>query len=230
MYELVIGFDEILCAILLFLWVIAVVRVISKKAYDFMISKGFRHNVAVYYNRKIIHIAAGGLVALLVPYVFKTPMLPLMFASLLAIFTYIPHRRNKLMFWFQTPDNIYEVHFCIMWGLIIMLGWVISEGNFWFGVLPVLFMALGDAITGLVRNTIYKKRTKSWWGNLAMASLSIPLGAVLGIAGMVAGAIASIVEHFEIGPIDDNILVPLTSFTILTLTLIYAPWLLSLEI
>ncbi|MEM4498438.1 MAG: hypothetical protein QW692_06400, partial [Nitrososphaerota archaeon] len=72
-------------------------------------------------------------------------------------------------------------------------------------------------------------RTKSWWGNLAMAAVSIPMGAMLGVAGMIAGAIASIVEHFEYPPIDDNVTVPLTSFVILLLATFYAPSLLSLE-
>jgi len=115
-----------------------------------------------------------------------------------------------------------------MWGIIIALGWLISGGNFWLGVLPVLFMSVGDAITGIVRNIIYKRRTKSWWGNLAMATFSIPVGgAIFGLAGIVAGATASFMEHFESNPIDDNITVPLSSFLILVLAKIFAPWLLS---
>ena len=112
--------------------------------------------------------------------------------------------------------------------MMITLGWFVSGGNFWFGVLPVLFMSLGDAVTGIVRNIMYRRRTKSRWGNLAMASLSIPLGTLLGIAGMIAGAVASIVEHFELGPIDDNIMIPAVSFLILIVAMYFAPWSLSL--
>jgi phytol kinase len=114
---------------------------------------------------------------------------------LLAIFIYIPHRIGKIMYWFQTQENMYEVSFCIMWGVIISLGWWLSQGNFWFGILPVLFMSVGDAVTGVVRNYIYKKRTKSWWGNLAMAAFSITVGTTLGQAGMIAGAVASFIER-----------------------------------
>jgi dolichol kinase len=89
-------------------------------------------------------------------------------------------------------------------------------------------MSVGDAVTGVVRNLLYKKRTKSWWGNLAMASFSIPTGAVLGAAGIMAGAAASFIEHFEANPIDDNITVPLSSFIILLLAKFYAPWLLAI--
>ncbi|MEM0262579.1 MAG: hypothetical protein QXN17_08020, partial [Nitrososphaerota archaeon] len=157
-----------------------------------------------------------------------TPLLPLAMALLLGLFTYIPHRTGRLMYWFQVENNMYEVSFSIMWGVVIALGWFIYNGNFWLGVLPVLFMSIGDAVTGLVRNTLFKKRTKSWWGNLAMATVSIPMGAVMGVAGMIAGAVASFIEHFEYHPIDDNITVPLTSFIILVLAMLYAPSLLTI--
>ena len=219
---------EVVATIILFIWVIFVAYVLTARLYSRMRGRGVKENVAIYYNRKIIHILTGGVVAILIPFFFETPLLPLVMAMLLALFLYIPHKRGKLLYWFQTGDNAYEVSFCIMWGVIIAFGWIISGGNFWFGVLPVIFMSIGDAITGIVRNLLYKHRTKSWLGNLAMASFSIPMGAVLGIAGMIAGTIASIVEHFECNPIDDNITVPLSAFTIIMLAKFYAPWLLTL--
>lgn len=228
MYHMQISLSEVLATVILFIWVIFLVTFLTKKLYEIMIRHGLKDNVAIYYNRKIIHVLAGGLVAVIIPYTFTTPLLPLIMAMLLGIFTYVPHRTGKLMYWFQVESNMYEVSFCIMWGLIITLGWLISNGNYWLGILPVLFMSIGDAVTGLVRNTLFKKRTKSWWGNLAMAAVSIPIGAVMGIAGMLAGALASIIEHFEYHPIDDNITVPLTSFVVLTLITFYAPSLLML--
>jgi len=210
--------SEVAATAVLFVWVIFVSEVLTRKLYVWMAKRNVQSNVAVYYNRKVIHILTGGLVASVVPLVFKTPVFPFTMACLLAVFLYIPHRKGKLMYWFQVEENAYEVSFCVMWGIIIALGWFISGGNFWLGVLPVLFMSVGDAITGIIRNIIYKRRTKSWWGNLAMATFSIPLGAsVLGLAGAVAGAAASFVEHFESNPIDDNITVPLSAFIILIL-------------
>lgn len=218
---------ELAATVLLFIWVVFVVEVLTRKLYGLMTKRGVQHNVVVYYNRKVIHILTGGFVAFFVPYVFETPVLPFVMAFLLAVFLYIPHRRGKLMYWFQTEENAYEVSFCVMWGAMLMLGWTVSGGNFWFGVLPVIFMSVGDAITGIVRNVIYRKRTKSWWGNLAMASFSVPVGvAVLGVSGAIAGATASFIEHFESYPVDDNITVPLFSFIILVLAKFYAPWLL----
>ena len=161
--------DELTIAILLFGWVMIVATILTRKAYAWMRRRGLEHNIALYYNRKIVHILAGGVCAIAVPYVFSTYLYPFLVAMLLAIFTYVPHKIGKLMYWFQTDDNMYEVTFAIMWGMIITLGWFVSGGDFLIGVLPVLFMSVGDAVTGIVRNFLYGKRTKSWWGNLAMA-------------------------------------------------------------
>jgi dolichol kinase len=217
---------ELVATVLLFVWVVLVAAILTRKLYSWMRSRGFEHFVAVYYNRKVIHMLAGGVCAIAVPFVFSTPLFPFVIAGLLAIFTYIPHKIGKLMYWFQTEDNMYEVTFSLMWGIIITLGWLVS-GDFLVGVLPVLFMSVGDAITGIVRNYLYKKRTKSWWGNLAMAVFCVSVGTVLGIAGVIAGGAASIIEHFEFYPIDDNITVPLISFLLLVLAESYAPWLLT---
>lgn len=206
---------EIAYTAIYFTWVIAVVYFISRAFYDFGVKRGVPHKNMVYYNRKLIHVLAGGVVALLVPFTFKTPILPFTMALLLALLTYIPHRVGRLLYWFQVEDNSYEVHFCLSWGLMILLSWIVFN-NYWYGVLPVLFMAFGDGVTGVVRNLVYKRRTKSWLGNLAMAALSIPLGAaIMSIPGALAGAVASIVEHFEYKFIDDNITVPLSAFTVL---------------
>ncbi|MEM2109516.1 MAG: dolichol kinase [Candidatus Odinarchaeota archaeon] len=222
-----ISLFEILVTIILFLWVAFVVTVLTKKLYKVLTARGFEHTIAVYYNRKVIHMLAGGVSAIVVPFVFATPILPLVFAALLAVFIYIPHRTGKLMNWFQVCENCYEVSFAIMWGAVITIGWYFSGGNFWFGVLPALFMAFGDAITGVVRNAIYKRRTKSWYGNLAMASVTIPTGVILGPMGVISGFIASIIEHFEFKFIDDNITVPAVTLILLLTVNYFFPGFLS---
>ena len=190
----------------------------TKLTYSLMRSKGMPHNVAVYYNRKLIHILAGGVVALLVPIVFTGALIPLILALILALLTYLPHKSGRLMYWFQVEDNMYEVNFCLMWAIVITLSWLIFKTPI-YGVLPISFMAFGDAVTGIVRNALFKRRTKHWIGNLAMLSLSLPLGLYFaGISGAIAGAVASIVEKFERNPIDDNVLISLTSFTILLIS------------
>lgn len=212
---------ELLYAVILFVWVAAVVLLVSKRFYEAIVDR-VSHSVAVYYNRKLIHILTGALVAVLVPYLFTTPILPFIFSIVLAVFTYLPHRRGKLFYWFQTRDNVYEAHFCITWGLTIALAWIVFR-NYWFGIVPVLFMAVGDGVTGIVRNMLFKRRTKSWWGNLAMLTVTLPIGAVFGYAGIIASIICSVIEHFEWRFIDDNVTVPLTAFLIVYLFNTYCP-------
>jgi dolichol kinase len=205
-----------------FLWVLFVVGVLTYLCYKILVKK-VPEGVAVYYNRKIIHILAGGLIGYLVPSYFQTPFYPLILSMVLGVFTLIPHLIKKPMYWFQTNDNAYEVHFCLSWGLILTAGWLFTGGNFWFGVIPIMFMALGDAVTGLVRNAIFKRRTKSWWGNLAMAVVNVTIGLKLALPGVIAGLFSSVIEHFELGPIDDNITVPISAFLILMLFYLLAP-------
>ncbi len=216
MYE---GFIyEVVATVVLLAWVLFVVLAATRWLYGFMRRRAIPHVKAVYYNRKVIHMAAGGLVALLVPYIYRTPLLPAVLAALLAIMTYIPHRRGKLLEWFQVEENMYEVNFCIMWGLVITASWLIFN-NYWYGVIPVAFMSFGDGVTGVVRNMAYGHRTKAWIGNAAMLAVTLPIGALIGLPGILAAIVASIVEHYEIpGLLDDNITVPLSSFATIYLT------------
>lgn len=203
---------EAVFAVVLLIYVVAVVRA-TKFVYDFMRSKGMKHNVAVYYNRKLIHVFAGGVVALLAPFLFMSPTIPFVMAMVLALLNYIPHKKGELMYWFQVEDNMFEVNFCLMWGISMLLAWFVL-GSPIYALIPILFMSFGDAATGIVRNTMFKKRTKSWWGNLAMFAVCAPIGVLLlnSFWGVLVAALASFVEHYEFNPIDDNVLISATSF------------------
>ena len=107
-------------------------------------------------------------------------------------------------------------------GLIIAILWILFNDPF-LAVIPALFMAFGDAVTGVVRNALYKKRTKSPIGNIFMLIVCLVIGyfftsiAVnpIPLWGILAAIGASIVERFEIGPIDDNVLITVTAMIIL---------------
>lgn len=202
----------------MFLYILAIVLG-TKYTYNIFMKHNMAKNVGVYYNRKIIHIFAAGVITLLFPIFFTAVTIPLILVGLLAVVIYIPHRIGKIFYWFQVKENMYEFNFVIAWGLAIGLSWILF-GNPIYGVIPAAFMSFGDAATGLVRNALFKRRTKSWIGNIAMFAVCLPIGWVYaGLAGVVAGVVASIAEHFEFGPIDDNILITVTSLaTLLILT------------
>ncbi len=207
-------------AVVMIIWVIFVVYFAAKWAYNIAISHGFSQASGTYFGRKVVHLLAGGIVAILLPYLFHEPILPLVMAALLSLFVYLPHRTGKLMYWFQDPNNEYEVHFTIMWGLLAFFTWFI-DSTFWLAVIPILFMAWGDGVTGIVRNFIYKKRVKGWQGSVAMLIVSIPIGMRFGWAGIIAAVLATLAE--KQGYIDDNIAVPVVAIAVLLIAYFFAP-------
>lgn len=208
--------QEGLTAIIMFVYVLGIVYG-TKYVYNFLRSRDLSHYVAAYYNRKIIHIFAGGVITLLFPVFFTAVSIPLILVSVIALITYLPHRMDKLLYWFQVKENMYEVNFVIAWGAAIGLAWFLF-GDPIYGVIPAAFMSFGDAVTGIVRNAIFKRRTKHWIGNVAMVLVCIPIGYYYAsLAGVAAAFVASIAERFEFNPIDDNILITFTSLITLIL-------------
>ncbi len=201
-------------------WNLFVLLIISKKVYQFALKKGRSINSSMYFSRKAIHFLAGGLTAMLLPFIAHEPIVPAATAFGLALITYLPHKLNRRMYWFQDPENLYDVDFTLSWGLIILFTWYIDR-SFWLGVVPVLFMAYGDGITGVIRNLKYNKRTKAWEGTAGMLVLCIIIGAKMGLAGVFAGIVCSFVERIE--NIDDNITVPACGLFILLAAHYYLP-------
>lgn len=199
-------------------WVISLVAysitvtLSTKKLYQWMMGKGVEKHVAIYYDRKVVHIFGGGISTLFVPFVFESPIFPLMIGIILAIFTYIPYYRDKILYWVQTEENMNDVKFCIMWGVIVFLLWY-SLGSPWIAIIPPAMMAFGDGITGVSRNFFFKKRTKHPLGNVFMLAVCLPIGYFFagfeGLAfwGVLAALVATFVERYEFGPIDDNVLI-----------------------
>ena len=96
---MLISIEEIGLATILFIWIVILTRFLTKSLYEALVKRGVKERVAIYYNRKIIHMLAGGLVAILVPFYFKTPLIPFILAMILAAFSYIPYKTGKLFYW-----------------------------------------------------------------------------------------------------------------------------------
>lgn len=206
------------------------VFLLTKQLYEWMIKKRIKRDVAVYYNRKLIHIFAGGVIVIAVPFVFSNPWYPLFSGLILTVFTYFAHRRGNILYWFQTKDNINDVTFCFMWGLTIFILWQIFD-NPWIAIIPPAFIAFGDGITGIVRNFAFKERKKHMIGNIYMMGVCIPIGyffANSGVPsiplwGVIAAIVASLFERYEFGKIDDNVLVTVSATIILYIGGIFGP-------
>ena len=192
--------------------------------YRAMVARGMEPIRAVYYNRKIVHMAAGGVGSLLVPLVFANPWYPLICGLLLTLLTWAAHATGLRFFWFQTSDNRNDVHFALMWALSVSgLWWLL--GNPWLAILPGLYMAFGDGVTGVVRNLLVRRRSKSPIGNVFMLLVCAPMGWVIGglatpaipVWGLLSAVVATWIERYEFGPIDDNVLITVSASAVLLL-------------
>jgi phytol kinase len=198
--------------LVLLVWMGFVLFFGSRWVYGYVLKRGWEPKRGTYLGRKFVHIFGAGLVAVTLPFEFHEPWFPFLFAMFLAVLTYTLHRTNRILYWFQDPANYSETYFAITWGAAVFLTWLVDK-TFLLAVVPTLFMAWGDGVTGVVRNLIYKTRTKGWEGSMAMLLVCIPVGALMGLAGVLAGVVATAVERVE-GP-DDNITVPIVSLAIL---------------
>jgi len=211
---------DLILTIPIFLWVLFVTQYLSRLIYNLAVKNSYPEDSATYFGRKFIHIFASGLIAISLPFLFREPFLPFLSALILAVYTYLPHWKKQLYQWFQIKENFNEVNFCLMWGLVILIGWFFDK-SFWLGVIPALFLSFGDGVTGIVRNIRYRKRTKAWEGSLAMLIVCILIGFKMGWAGIIAALFATIFEKLEF--IDDNISIPVVSFLILLFFFILYP-------
>ena len=198
--------------LVLLVWMGFVLLVGSRWLYGYVLRRGWEPKRGTYLGRKFVHIFGAGIVAVTLPFEFHEPYFPFAFAMVLALLTYTLHKTGRVLYWFQDPANYSETYFALTWGTAVLLTWFL-DNTFLLAVVPTLFMAWGDGVTGVVRNLMYKKRTKAWEGSLAMLLICIPVGALIGVAGIVAGVLSTAVERFE--GLDDNLSVPIVSLCVL---------------
>lgn len=209
---------------------VLVVLFLTRIPYGWMVARGMEPIRAVYYNRKIVHMLAGGVGSLMVPLVFSDLIYPLISGLVMSLLLYLAHASGMRLYWFQTADNRNDLKFALMWWSSIALLWWLL-GNPWLAVLPSLYMAFGDGVTGIARNLFVRRRSKSPIGSLFMLLVCAPLGWFIGgLAappipewGLLSGVLATLVERYEFGPIDDNVLITVTATLVLLVGVYVGP-------
>lgn len=101
----------------------------------------------------------------------------------------------------------------------IAVGWA-WLGDRWLGVVPVLFVAWGDMVTGLVRSRIYGREMKGNVGSLAMAGVCLLVAYFFHPywVAAVGAIVATLAERFtppSRGAWDDNWTIVLSSLTVM---------------
>ncbi|QIK36988.1 hypothetical protein GWK36_02100 [Caldichromatium japonicum] len=196
----------------------------TRLPYEAMVARGLEPIRALYYNRKLVHMLAGGVGSLAVPLVFTDPWFPLVSGLLLTLLVNLAHATGFRFYWFQTPENRNDVKFAFMWSLSVAgLWWLL--GDPWLAVLPGLYMAFGDGVTGIARNAFIRRRSKSAIGSVFMLLICIPIGWMIGsmahppipVWGLISALVATFIERYEFGPIDDNILITTAASAVLVI-------------
>ena len=184
----------------------------------------YDYHIPQYLSRKIGHLA-GGTALLLCALLFNSWLWPLIlsvgFAALLLGARFIKGDLFRGVGGTGRQMAFAEVWFPAAAVVSIVVGWV-WLGDRWMGILPTLFMAFGDAVTGLTRSVIYNREFKGNMGSVAM------LGACLLLAwvfyqpfwiGAIGAAVATLVERFtpmSKGWVDDNYTIVLSSLLVMT--------------
>ena len=220
---------QLLWAVGLGLYILAVLF-LTLIPYRAMVARGMEPIRAVYYNRKIVHMLAGGVGSLMVPLVFTDFWYPLVAGLLLTLFTFAAHALGLRLYWFQTPDNKNDVKFALMWAASVSLLWWLL-GDPWLAILPSLYMAFGDGVTGIARNLVVRRRSKSPVGSVFMLLVCLPMGWIIGGQaspsipdwGVISAIVATVVERYEFGPIDDNVLITVSATAVLLLGSLVGP-------
>jgi dolichol kinase len=160
----------------------------------------------VWVNRKLIHLSSSP-AAISYMYVLGEPYLFFLFAIMFAFFLSFSHLRSKEFSWFQMKNNFGEVFYCVSFAALSIGFW--SFNRILAGVI-MLFMSIGDSVTGIIRSRIVKERKKHWAGSVGMLVACLIIGFwFLGVNGAILAVIATLAEYQPW--IDDNLSVALVS-------------------
>jgi dolichol kinase len=191
-----------LYAVILFIFIITIIYLVKR----------FEN---VWVNRKIVHLSSVPAVIFYM-YFFKTLHPFLFFSILFTILLTLKHARGDLSRWFQVDGNYGEIFFTFSYTLISLLFWGINRV---LGGLIMLFLAIGDSITGIVRSRFVTKWQKHWTGSIAMLIACVALGYLLyGFPGIILGVIATVAECQPY--LDDNLSIPLSTALASLITII----------
>jgi phytol kinase len=180
---------------------------------NLMYDAGIPHHV----SRKVSHIA-GGVGFLLFPLFFSSFWWPLVIVCGFTVLLLITH--------IYKPDTFRgtggtgrlqafaEVHYPAVAIPIIAVCWgVLNEP--WLAIVPLLYLAFGDAATGLIRNHFYNREVKGIKGSVGMLVVCLLLAYLFEpyYIAVIGAVVATIAEKYTPTKqyLDDNLSVPLVS-------------------
>lgn len=167
--------------------------------------------VPQYISRKVGH-GVGGMGYLLSLFLFSSAWWPLVlsggFAFLLVGARVVRPETFRGVGGTGRLHALAEVWFPAAGTVALAIGWAWLN-NPWLAVAPILFMAWGDMLTGLIRSQMYGREVKGNWGSVGMivVCLLIAYSFEPYWIGAIGAVIATLTERFtplSHGFIDDN--------------------------
>lgn len=163
------------------------------------------HGLPFYLSRKVAHGAAG-LATLPFPFVFESAFYPSLLSGSFFLLMLITHR-SELFHGFVRKGRLSELHFGLTAFLCFLSLWGLDP---WLATVPVLFVAFGDGITGVIRARVYKREVKGAWGSVAMLLVCLLIAVpTLGLAGIVGAVVGTLAEKQPW--VDDNLAIPVVA-------------------
>jgi len=184
----------------------------------------YDYQVPQYISRKIGH-GVGGMGYLLSVLLFQEPWYPLVlsggFTILLWGARFVRPSTFRGVGGSGRSHAFAEIWFPLAGTISILVGWV-WLGNPWLAVVPILYMAWGDMLTGLIRSKVYRCEVKGNWGSLGMLIACLMAGVLfspywIAACGAVVGTLAERFTPLSKGFWDDNWTIIISSLLIMGL-------------
>jgi len=171
----------------------------------------YDYQVPQYISRKVGH-GVGGVFYLLCVLLFSSPWWPIILSSgfvvLLGGSRLLRPSTFRGVGGSGRSHALAEVWFPLAATVSLVVGWA-WLGNPWLAVVPILFMAWGDMITGLIRARVYGKEVKGAWGSLGMMATCVVVAVLFQPywIALVGASVATLAEKYtplSRGLWDDN--------------------------
>jgi len=161
----------------------------------------YDHHVPQYISRKVGH-GVGGLGYLLCVLLFSTPWYPLIlsagFTLLLLGARLIRPSTFRGVGGTSRQHALAEIWFPLAGTLSLCIGWVWLD-NPHLAIVPILFMAWGDMVTGLIRAKVYGREVKGNWGSVGMLVTCLLVGTLFTPywVAAIGAVVATLVEKYS---------------------------------
>lgn len=184
----------------------------------------YDYKVPQYISRKVGHFF-GGVGLLLFVYFFQEPWWPLIlsggFTLLLGGARILRPSTFRGVGGTGRSHALAEIWFPLASTVSIVVGWMWLKNPF-LGVVPALYMAWGDCITGLIRARIYGKEVKGIYGSGGMIIACLLIAYLfqpywMAAVGAVVATLAEKCTPISRGMLDDNWTIIISSLTVMSL-------------